>query len=89
MKASSAANPTLYSFSRHSRPLPSRQLLYQHQLVNSPGQSIIAFRVTFPKNDAFPPHRHDGASIIDYVLDGAVLNRMNDEPIKVLAAGET
>ena len=89
MKASSSANPTCYSFSGHSRPLPSRQLLYQYELANSPGQSIIAFRVTFPKNGAFPPHRHGGASVVGYVLDGAVLNRVNDEPAKVLTPGET
>ncbi|KAM0795741.1 hypothetical protein BDR22DRAFT_882949 [Usnea florida] len=68
-----------------ARPLPSRQLLYQYELVNSPSQSIIAFRITFPKNGAFPPHRHGGASVVD----GAVLNRVNDEPARVLTAGET
>lgn len=72
----------------YSRPLPSRQLLYQYELANTPGKSIIAFRVTFPKSGSFPPHRHGGASVVGVVIEGAISNRMNDEPVKVIPAGE-
>ena len=42
-----------------------------------------------PQTAAFPPHRHGGASVVGYVLDGTVLNRVNDEPVKVLEKGES
>ncbi len=43
--------------------------------------------VTFPPNSSTPPHRHGGAAIAAHVLEGTLLNKMNDEPTRVVAAG--
>lgn len=43
----------------------------------------------FPPNGSTPPHRHGGASASAYVSSGTLLNKMNDDPMKVIKAGET
>lgn len=43
----------------------------------------------FPPNGSTPPHRHPGAFVAAHVLEGTVLNKMNDEPMKVIKAGES
>lgn len=72
-----------------SRPRPSIQPLYQYALVNSPGKSIIGMLVKFPPNGSTPPHRHGGASVVGYIVEGTALNKMNDEPTRVLKQGDT
>lgn len=72
-----------------SRPFPDLVQLYKFALVNSPGKTILGLKVTFPPNGSTPPHRHPGASIAAHVLEGRILNKMNDEPMKVIKAGES
>lgn len=55
--------------------------------MNCPGKSIIGMTVDFDPNAATPPHRHGGASVAAYVLEGTLLNKMNDEPTKVIPTG--
>jgi quercetin dioxygenase-like cupin family protein len=45
--------------------------------------------VKFPPNGSSPPHRHGGASLVGHVLEGTTLNKMNDEPAKVISQGGT
>jgi quercetin dioxygenase-like cupin family protein len=45
--------------------------------------------VKFPPHGSSPPHRHGGASVVGYIVDGIALNKMNDEPVKVLKQGDT
>jgi quercetin dioxygenase-like cupin family protein len=45
--------------------------------------------VNFPPHGSTPPHRHGGASVVGYVVQGSLLNKMNDAPVKVLNKGET
>lgn len=75
--------------SHHSRPLPCAQSVYQYDLVNSPGKCIIGLLVKYPPNGSSPPHRHGGASVVGYLIEGTLHNKMNDDPIKVLKKGET
>ncbi|RYP13040.1 hypothetical protein DL767_010913 [Monosporascus sp. MG133] len=70
-----------------SRPLPELSLAFQYRLLNSPGKSIVGVVVNFGPNASTPPHRHGGASVTGYVLEGTLLNKMNDEPTQVIAAG--
>ncbi|KAJ6491412.1 hypothetical protein C8R47DRAFT_450226 [Mycena vitilis] len=70
-----------------SRPLPKRTHLYDYPLPNAPKKSLIAFRVTFPPNGAFPPHSHNGASVAGHVISGCILNGMNDEPAAIVQTG--
>ncbi|PGH34492.1 hypothetical protein GX50_02675 [[Emmonsia] crescens] len=71
------------------RPLPLIQPLYHHKLANAPGKSIIGVMVKFPPNGASPPHPHGDASVSAYLVQGAVLNKMNDEPMRVIEQGGT
>lgn len=51
--------------------------------------SIVAMRVIFPPNAATPPHRHGGASVTGYLIRGSLLNKMNDQTIKHVEAGQS
>lgn len=46
-------------------------------------------KVIFPPNGSTPPHRHPGAFVAAHVLEGRILNKMNDEPMKLIKAGES
>ena len=72
-----------------SRPFPKLELLYQHALPNAPGKSIIGLKVHFAANGSTPPHRHGGAFVTAHVLEGSVYNKMNDEAMRVINAGES
>lgn len=73
----------------NSRPVPSIAPAFQYELVNVPGKSIIGLTVSFPPNGASPPHRHGGASVAAVVLEGAVLNKMNNDPTRQIETGGT
>ncbi|RYO89707.1 hypothetical protein DL766_001436 [Monosporascus sp. MC13-8B] len=79
-----AAEDTKYD---RSRPLPELSLAFQYRLLNSPGKSIVGVVVNFGPNASTPPHRHGGASVTGYVLEGTLLNKMNDEPTQVITTG--
>lgn len=61
--------------------------MFQYKLVNCPGKSVVGVLVKFAPNGASPPHRHGDASVAAYLLEGTVLNKMNDDPTKVIEAG--
>lgn len=69
--------------------MPSIAPAFQYKLVNVPGKSIIGLTVSFPPNAASPPHRHGGASVAAVVLEGAVFNKMNNDPTTVIETGGT
>ncbi|KAJ5118298.1 RmlC-like cupin domain-containing protein [Penicillium atrosanguineum] len=72
-----------------SRPMPAINIAYQYKLANCPGKSIVGLHVEFPPNGSTPPHRHGGSSVSAYVISGALLNKMNDSPMKVIETGGT
>lgn len=45
--------------------------------------------VTFPPNASTPPHRHGGATLTGYVIKGSTLNKMNDQPTRVMRTGDS
>ncbi|CAG8067908.1 unnamed protein product [Penicillium salamii] len=57
--------------------------------VNCPGKSIVGLLVEYPAGGATPSHRHGGASVSAYVIRGSVLNKMNNDPMKVITQGES
>ena len=69
--------------------MPDINIVYQYKLLNCPGKSIVGLRVEFSPNASTPPHRHGGASASAYVISGTLLNKMNDDPMKVKKAGES
>lgn len=66
--------------------MPALELISQYRLKNCPGKSIIGLLVNFPPNGSTPPHRHGIASVSAYVVNGTVLNKMNNDPMKVIEA---
>ncbi|PGH10621.1 hypothetical protein AJ80_07472 [Polytolypa hystricis UAMH7299] len=70
-----------------SRPLPTIKLAYNFPLVDVPGKSSIGLLVSFPPNAASPPHRHGGANVSAYLIKGTVLNKMNNDPTRIIRQG--
>lgn len=67
--------------------MPTLNVTSQYRLANCPGKSIIGLLVSFPPNGSTPPHRHGGASVSAYVISGTLLNKMNDDPMRVIETG--
>ena len=72
-----------------SLPMPTLNVVYSYKLDNCPGKTIVGLRVEFPPNASSPPHRHGGAAFSAYVVSGTLLNKMNDDPMKVVEQGGT
>ncbi|KAJ5852674.1 Cupin 2 conserved barrel [Penicillium soppii] len=70
-----------------SRPMPALSISFSYKLVGIPNKTIVGLRVEFPPNGSTPPHRHGGANVGAYVLKGNLLNKMNDEPMKLIEEG--
>lgn len=68
-------------------PMPTLNVVSQYRLANCPGKSIVGLLVNFPPNGSTPPHRHGGASVSAYAISGTLLNKMNDDPMKVIETG--
>lgn len=64
-------------------------MLYDYELKNAPGKSIVGFEVHFPPGGYTPPHRHAGASVVATVTEGQMLSGMNGNPPKVYEVGES
>jgi quercetin dioxygenase-like cupin family protein len=62
-------------------------IAYQYKLVNCPGKTIVGMLVEYPPNGATPPHRHGGSSVSAYVICGSVLNKMNNNPMRIIEHG--
>ncbi|KAK5655702.1 hypothetical protein OQA88_5635 [Cercophora sp. LCS_1] len=71
-----------------SRPREILKILYDYELTNSPGKSIVGIEVFLPPGAWTPPHTHAGAQVAVYVLEGEFLSGMNGNPPKVYKAGE-
>ncbi|KAI9795941.1 MAG: hypothetical protein M1833_006589 [Piccolia ochrophora] len=63
--------------------------LYSYKLPNVLGKSTVTLLVKFPPNGSSSPHRHAGASVAVYVLEGRAVNKMNDGPIRIFEQGQT
>lgn len=63
-------------------------MLYDYELKNAPGKSIVGVEVQFPPGGFTPPHRHGGATVVATVTEGQVLSGMNGNPPKVYEVGE-
>ncbi|KAK1750339.1 RmlC-like cupin domain-containing protein [Echria macrotheca] len=71
-----------------SRPREELKILYDYELTNAPGKSMVALEVYYPPGGTTPPHRHAGATAVAYVLEGEFLSGMNGNPAKVYKSGE-
>ncbi|CAK7237613.1 hypothetical protein SBRCBS47491_010044 [Sporothrix bragantina] len=72
-----------------ARPRETVNVLYNYELKNAPGKSIVGLEIQYPPGGFTPPHRHGGATVVATITDGEVLSGMNDNPPKVYAVGES
>ncbi|RAS20327.1 Cupin domain-containing protein [Pseudomonas sp. URMO17WK12:I5] len=63
------------------------KILQQQQPSNAPGKSAFMLTVSYAPGQASPAHQHPGA-VMAYVLEGAVVSKLNDEQEKTYKAGE-
>ncbi|KAL7921452.1 hypothetical protein ACQKWADRAFT_126522 [Trichoderma austrokoningii] len=71
------------------RPREDVKVLFDHELSNAPGKSIVGIHLDYPPNGFTPPHRHGGATVIAYVMAGEFTSGMNGNPPKVYKPGES
>jgi quercetin dioxygenase-like cupin family protein len=72
-----------------SRPRETVKVLYDHELQNAAGKSIVGLEVTYPPGGFTPPHRHAGATVVARVTEGSILSGMNGEPPNIYGVGES
>ena len=63
------------------------KVLQQQQPSNAPGKNAVMLTVSYAPGQASPAHQHPGA-VMAYVLGGAVVSKLDDEPEKTYKAGE-
>jgi len=64
--------------------------IFEHELPNVPGKSLLAVEVVYPAGGASPAHRHPASSFIyAYVVSGAIVSAVDDQPPRVYRAGES
>ncbi|OAQ65225.1 RmlC-like jelly roll fold protein [Pochonia chlamydosporia 170] len=77
------------SQAKPSRPRESLEILFDHELTDTPGKSIVGVQIKYLPNGFTPPHRHGRATVIGIIQEGEVLSGMNGNPPKVYNPGES
>lgn len=72
-----------------ARSRETLKVLYDYELSNAPGKSIVGVEVTYGPGGWTPPHRHAGATVVALVTEGSLLSGMNGNPPKVYEVGES
>ncbi|KAH7014843.1 RmlC-like cupin domain-containing protein [Ilyonectria destructans] len=72
-----------------TRPRENVDIMFDYELPNAPGKSLIGLKVVLPPNGWTPPHRHGGAHIVAIIQEGEMLSGMNGNPAQVYKPGET
>jgi len=72
-----------------SRPSPEIKPVFQYKLADDPTQTVLGLIVSFAPDASTPPHRHGTASVVAYVVEGELLNAMNDGEPTVIKKGGT
>ncbi|KAK3356559.1 hypothetical protein B0T25DRAFT_578805 [Lasiosphaeria hispida] len=76
------------STDKNARPREDLKVLYDYELTNAPGKSIVGLELYYKPNGTSPPHRHAGATAVAYVVEGELLSGMNGNPPQVYTAGQ-
>jgi quercetin dioxygenase-like cupin family protein len=73
----------------HAHELEQVNTVFEREIPNIAGKSLIAVVVTYPAGGKSLPHRHAGSAFIyAHVLSGAIRSQVDDEPAKVYRVGE-
>lgn len=85
-QSASATTPTATT----AAPPPTETLspLLQQALPDVPGKTFTSAIVTLPPGARAAPHRHGGAFVYAYVLDGTVRSQVDDKPVGTFRPGE-
>jgi quercetin dioxygenase-like cupin family protein len=95
--ASAAMFATSYVYGAGQQPVRAAikpgsdvKAIFERDLPNVPGKSLIAVQVDYPPGGASPAHRHPkSAFIFAYVVAGAIVSAVDDEPPRVYRTGES
>ena len=72
------------------KPGSSTTAIFEGELPNVPGKSLLAVEVIYPPGGASPAHRHpDSAFIYAYVVSGEIVSAVNGERPRIYRAGES
>lgn len=64
--------------------------IFQGELPNAPGKSLVAAEVVYPPGGTTPSHTHPkSAFIYAYVVSGEIISAVDDEKPRVYRAGES
>lgn len=64
--------------------------VFNQQISNIPGKSLIAVQVDYAPGEKSPAHWHENSSfIMAYVVSGAIRSQVAGEAVKVFQAGQT
>lgn len=64
--------------------------VFNQQISNIPGKSMIAVQVDYSPGEKSPAHWHENSSfIMAYVVSGAIRSQVAGEPVKVFQAGQS
>jgi quercetin dioxygenase-like cupin family protein len=64
--------------------------IFERELPNAPGKSLLAVEVVYPPGGASPPHRHPASAFIyAYVVSGAIVSAVDDQKPRIYRAGES
>ncbi|KAM0339665.1 hypothetical protein ACHAPU_010847 [Fusarium lateritium] len=74
---------------KRGRPRETGKVLYDYELPNAPGKSIVALEIHYVPNGWTPPHTHAGAHVVATVTQGRILSGMNGNPPRVYQVGES
>lgn len=73
-----------------ARPGSTATPIFERELPNVPGRSLLAVEVVYRPGGATPAHRHPASAFIyAYVVSGAVVSAVDNEPPRVYRAGES
>ena len=73
----------------HAHESEQVNAVFERDISNIPGKSLVAVVVTYAPGGKSPSHRHAGSAFIyAHVLSGAIRSQVDDEPARVYRAGE-
>jgi quercetin dioxygenase-like cupin family protein len=61
--------------------------LMRQPLAEKPGTDVVVITVDYPAGGSTPPHEHPGYTYA-YVLEGAVVSQLDDQPAQTFSAGQ-
>ena len=71
----------------HGNVADQVKVLQQQQPSNAPGKTAVMLTVSYAPGEASPAHQHPGA-VMAYVLEGAVVSKLDNDQEKTYKAGE-